>query len=210
MSRATSPRRSSTRPGPWKVLAVGTAAAGALLLSGCGAGQIAQTAEQVAAVGGTGGTVGDVAVRNAEIAWPGGLAPTGAVYPKGGEALVEMVIVNDGATTDRLLSASSEAGTQVVVTGEQVLAPQLPLVAGDQGDVAAIPGAKRITMQIAGLRDDVVAGRTYPLTLVFERAGRLTVDLPVANPTAPRQDEAPPAEGGESGEGGAAVSGGHS
>ncbi|GAA2856823.1 hypothetical protein GCM10010472_12720 [Pseudonocardia halophobica] len=198
MSRATSPRRSATRPGAWKVLAAGTAAAGALLLSGCGAGQVAQTAEQVAAVGGTGGVVGDVAVRNAEIAWPTGLAPTGAVYQKGGQALVEMIIVNDGGAADRLVSASSEAGTQVVVTGEQVLAPQLPLVAGDEGDVAAIPGAKRITVEIAGLRDDVVAGRTYPLTLVFEKAGRLTVDLPVANPTTPRQDEAP-AEGAAEG-----------
>jgi copper(I)-binding protein len=199
VSRATSPRRSATRPGAWKVLAVGTAATGALLLSGCGAGQLAQTSEQVAAVGGTGGVVGDVAVRNAEIAWPAGLAPTGAVYRKGGEALVEMVIVNDGGAADRIVSASSEAGSQVVVTGEQVLAPQLPLVAGDEGDVSAIPGAKRITVQIAGLREDVVAGRTYPLTLVFEKAGPLTVDLPVAVPTVPRQDEAPAERAGEGG-----------
>ncbi|MCE0761413.1 copper chaperone PCu(A)C [Pseudonocardia kujensis] len=198
MSRATSPRRSATRPGAWKVLAAGTAALGALLLSGCGAGQLAQTSEQVAAVGGTGGVVGDVAVRNAEIAWPTGLAPTGAVYRKGGQALVEMVIVNDGGAADRLVSASSAAGTQVVVTGEQTLAPQLPLVSGEEGDVAAIPGAKRVTVEIAGLRDDIVAGRTYPLTLVFEKAGPLTVDLPVANPTTPRQDEAP-AEGAAEG-----------
>ncbi|WP_433504617.1 copper chaperone PCu(A)C [Pseudonocardia halophobica] len=198
MSRATSPRRSATRPGAWKVLAAGTAAVGALLLSGCGAGQVAQTAEQVAAVGGTGGVVGDVAVRNAEIAYPTGLAPTGAVYQKGGQALVEMIIVNDGGAADRLVSASSEAGTQVVVTGEQVLAPQLPLVSGDEGDVAAIPGAKRVTVEIAGLRDDIVAGRTYPLTLVFEKAGPLTIDVPVANPTVPRQDEAP-AEGAAEG-----------
>ncbi|MCE3552812.1 copper chaperone PCu(A)C [Pseudonocardia sp. RS11V-5] len=199
MSRATSPRRSATRPGAWKVLAAGTATLGALVLSGCGAGQLAQTSEQVSAVGGTGGVVGDVAVRNAEIAWPTGLAPTGTVYQKGGQALVEMVIVNDGGAADRLVSASSPVGTQVTVTGEQTLAPRLPLVSGTEGDVTAIPGAKRVTVEITGLQDDIVAGRTYPLTLVFEKAGPLTVDLPVANPTTPRQDEAPAqgaAEGG--------------
>ncbi|MFR9806565.1 copper chaperone PCu(A)C [Pseudonocardia sp. RS010] len=200
MSRATTPRRSATRPGAWKVLAVGTAAAGALLLSGCGAGQIAQTAEQVAAVGGAGAVTGDVAVRNAEIVWPEGLAPTGAIYQQGGQAPVAMVVVNDGGAADRLVSASSEAASQVVVTGDQTLSPQTPLVAGTEGAAAALPGSKQITVMLTGLREDIVPGRTYPLTLVFQDAGRLTVDLPVQNPPMPRQDQMAPVEGG--GEGG--------
>ena len=43
-------------------------AAGALSLSGCAAGQYSQTADQVAAIDGANGTVGDIAVLNARLA----------------------------------------------------------------------------------------------------------------------------------------------
>jgi len=178
-----------------RLLAVGGVAVGALALAGCGAGQVAQTAEQVAAVGGAGVTVGDLAIRNAEIDFPAGLSGKGPVVRAGGSAQVSMTMVNSGNTPDRLLSASSPAGSGVTLSGEQTLSPQLALVAGNQGSVADLPGAKRITVQITGLREDVVAGRTYPLVLTFANAGKVQIDLPVALPSAQRVDEAPTAEG---------------
>ena len=43
-------------------------AAASLVLSGCAAGQYSQTADQVAAIDGANGTVGDIAVLNARLA----------------------------------------------------------------------------------------------------------------------------------------------
>jgi periplasmic copper chaperone A len=179
-----------------RLLAVGGVAVAGLALAGCGAGQIAQTSQQVAAVGGANAGAGYVAVRNAEIAYPAGMAPSAAAHRAGGTAEVEMTIVNTGNTADRLLSASSAAGSGVTLTGEQNLAPQLALVAGDQSS-ANLPGTKKLTVEITGLREDILSGRTYPLTLTFANAGNVVLDLPVALPTAPRQDQAPEkAEGG--------------
>ncbi|GAA1839642.1 hypothetical protein GCM10009836_18520 [Pseudonocardia ailaonensis] len=195
MSRAiVTPERSRARRGSRTVrlLAAGGVAVAALALAGCGAGQIAQTSLQVSAVGGANGTTGFVAVRNAEIAFPAGVTNSGAAYRTGGTAPVAMTIVNTGNTSDRLLSASSPAGS-VTVTGEQNLSPQLSLVSGDQGSTS-VPGTKRFTIEITGLREDVLSGRTYPLTLTFANAGNVQVDLPVALPSTPRQDQ--PAEGG--------------
>ena len=56
-------------------------AAASLVLSGCAAGQYSQTADQVAAIDGANGTVGDIAILNAR------LAPTAREkYPAGSDA----------------------------------------------------------------------------------------------------------------------------
>jgi len=190
-------RASTTQRTPVRVLrvlaAVGVAG---LALAGCGAGQQAQTSQQVAAVGGASASAGDIAVRNAEIAFPAGLSPQGSLYRSGGTAPVELTIVNQGAQTDRLLSASSPAGGTVRISGEQTVAPALALVAGDQGDPAALPGAKKVTIEITGLREDIVGGRVYPLVLNFQNAGRVEIGLPVATAETPRVDQRPAGEGG--------------
>jgi copper(I)-binding protein len=49
------------------------------------------------------------------------------------------------------------------------------------------PGVGNIVL--TGLREDVQAGRTYPLVLTFERAGEVRFDIPVANPDTLREDE---------------------
>jgi len=195
VSRASTTQRPSARL--LRVLGAACAVVVAgVALAGCGAGQQAQTAQQVAAVAGASATAGDIAVRNAEIAYPDGLSPEAAIYRSGGTAPVLLTIVNEGAQTDRLLSATSPAGGTVTLTGEQTLAPALALVSGPQDDVAALPGAKQLTIEISGLREDILSGRTYPLVLNFQNAGRLEVGLPVASPTAPRVDEVSEGEGG--------------
>ena len=65
-------------------------AAASLVLSGCAAGQYSQTADQVAAIDGANGTVGDIAVLNAR------LAPTEREnYPAGSDARLLLWISND-------------------------------------------------------------------------------------------------------------------
>ncbi len=105
------------RPRPVRAaFAVGAAAIGALVLAGCGAGQITQTDTQVAAVGGANATVGDIAVRNAEFEYD--TSAVGAdIYPVGGSAPIQMSIVNFGSDADRLLAASSPAATSVQISG---------------------------------------------------------------------------------------------
>ena len=101
---------------PARAAAVVGALIGAVALAGCGAGQVAQTAEQVAAVGGANATVGPIAVRNAEFEFDGPVE--GAfVYPVRGNAPLEMFIVNSGATADRLIAASSPVAESVQISG---------------------------------------------------------------------------------------------
>jgi periplasmic copper chaperone A len=177
-----------------RVLLAAGAVVGALALAGCGAGQQAQTSQQVAAVGGASGTAGQVAIRNAEIAYPGTLAD-GPAHEAGGNAVVEMTIVNGAATADRIQSITSTVGP-VQVIGDAALEPQLAVVSGNLGDPAALPGTKKITVEITGLTQDILSGRTYPLTFRFQNGGTTTVDVPVATSTTPREDQAPEAEGG--------------
>lgn len=203
---------------------------GILAVTGCGAGQITQTGEQITAVGGANAGTGTILVRDAQITF-GDEAEGGTVYPRGGTAPLQMRIINEGATGDRLVSASSPVASSVQVTGQaEVPAGQVLLVGGEPtapvapAPVARVPGAAATTTSpapttpaptspatttpapaaqapveggermaqivLTGLRDDIRAGLTYELVLVFERAGEIRFDIPVGNPQAPREPAA--------------------
>lgn len=189
---------------------------GALALTGCGAGQIAGTAEQVAAVNGSNAAVGPIAVRDAVIVY-GEQAEGGAVYARGSDAPLNLFVINEGEEADRLVSASSPwassvtisgvteipAGRSIAVEGEPAAAE--PPAAGTRSPStgpttnpaptsAPAPqesGAEAEGMQIllTGLLDDIRAGLSYDVTLVFERAGEVTINVPVGATEEPREDE---------------------
>jgi copper(I)-binding protein len=192
----TSRSRASRRP--TAIALAGGVALGAVLLAGCGAGQQAQTSEQTSAVAGANTQVGNIAIRNAEIAYPDTIPASANVYPVGGTAPVEMVIVNQGTAADRLVSGTSPLGT-VQLEGDTSLPAGRALVAGTDESTQETPGAAPIKMAITGLRQDIRSGLSYPLVLTFQQAGSVTVELPVAPPKEPREDQ--PAE--------AAVGGAH-
>lgn len=101
----------------------------AVAVAGCGAGQITQTSRQVAAVEGANATGGQISVRNAMIEFDE--AAHGAViYPIGGSAPLQMVIVNTGAEVDRLVAASSPIAESVQISG-----------------VLRIPGGQALTIE---------------------------------------------------------------
>lgn len=184
---------------------------GALALTGCGAGQIAGTAEQQAAVSGNNTTVGPIAVRDAVIAF-GDQVQGGAVYPRGAAAPLSMTIVNQGGEADTLVSASSPwagsveisgetgipAGRAIVVQGEPPAPPAPPSGLPGSGTRPASPTTPAEEPQdgtqvvLTGLRDDIRAGISYDITLVFEKAGEVVVQAPVGSTEEPREDE--PAE----------------
>jgi copper(I)-binding protein len=88
----------------------------AVAVAGCGAGQITQTSRQVAAVEGANATSGQISLRNATIEFDEP-AEGAAIYPVGGNAPLQMVVVNSGAEVDRLVAASSPVAASVQISG---------------------------------------------------------------------------------------------
>ncbi|MFC3964187.1 hypothetical protein [Nocardia jiangsuensis] len=116
------------------------AAGAALALTGCSAGQIAQTADQKAAINGTHAEVGQLSLLNVHI-----------VYPKetqtlqvGGSAVIALSIVNNSSTvTDELTSITTDLGpvriTPPAGQSRVVVGPSQIVVAA--GEVAAAEAA---------------------------------------------------------------------
>jgi copper(I)-binding protein len=88
----------------------------AVAVAGCGAGQITQTSRQVTAVGGAHATSSQISIRNATIEFDEP-AHGAVIYPVGGSAPLQMVIINSGAEVDRLVAASSPVADSVQISG---------------------------------------------------------------------------------------------
>lgn len=251
MSRTDRPRPTGA------AVAIG-AVIGAVALTGCGAGQLAQTSTQVAAVDGAAVTVGTIAIREAQITYSED-AEGAAIYRRGGQAPLEMRIINIGADADRLVSASSPVAASVQISGDATVpGGQALLVEGEpaastasaapsttaapspspsasssvspspsasstpspspsaspspspssssSASSAAAPtagsssvlgsagsgsaeGATEAQLVLTGLNDDIRAGLTYPVVLVFEKAGSIRLDVPVGTTGAAREAE---------------------
>ncbi len=162
----------------------------ALVSSGCGAGQQAQTANQVTATGGVEGGSGSILIRDAQFAWDGPV-PGDAVYEPGDDAQLQLTIINTATPTvenpsgvDRLVAVSSPIATSGRITGDAWLAGGQVVTAGNEDPVAAItvPGAKAVDITLVGLTAPVRAGLVHPVVFTFERAGDIRLELPVENP----------------------------
>jgi hypothetical protein len=121
---------SSTSRGRARILAGSVLVAGAaalLALSGCGAGQQAQTAKQQSAIAGVNGNAGpalSVALRN-------GLIPFNNTqgYSAGGTAPISVSIFNNGLSTIKLVDVSPadpKDATDVVLIGGPAQAAPIP------------------------------------------------------------------------------------
>lgn len=105
-----------------------------------------------------------------------------------------MTISNGGAAADRLLGASSPAAARVEIHamsmdgGVMRMRPVtggLPVPAG--GALALKPGGYHL--MLTGLKGPLELGRLVPLTLHFERAGTVTVELKVEPVTYGREGD---------------------
>jgi copper(I)-binding protein len=155
----------------------------ALALAGCGAGQVAQTAEQVTASGGGEARAGPVVVRDVQITYRRPV-PSGTVYEPGAAAPLQVTIVNEGAGGDRLLAVSSPIAASGEITGDAALPGGQVLTAGydEPGSSTVVGNASTIEIALSGLTEPVRAGLTYPVEFTFERAGSVVVEAPVENP----------------------------
>lgn len=157
----------------------------ALFLTGCGTGQVAQTAEQVAAVNGGDGTVGQIVVRNATFPFPDGEEH----YHPAGEDVPLMVTIANTGSDDELVSITTPAADEVEIEGSSDLRGQSALRSSSLGSgesSIANPGEIRITLR--DLKQDVRPGLTVPVTFLFRVAGELTLQVPIGRPEGPRDE----------------------
>jgi periplasmic copper chaperone A len=102
-------------------------------------------------------------------------AKTGAAY---------LTLVNNGTSADRLIRASTPMAEKVQVHQEiddngVMKMRELPVV--EIGPGAALtfkPGGTH--MMIIGLKQPLKKGQTFPLTLDFEKAGKIDLQIPIA------------------------------
>jgi copper(I)-binding protein len=171
----------------------------AAALSGCSAGQIAQTSTQQAAVNGTAATAGNVTLRNVHLR-----APQKSDYVEpGSEVELLFVASNDSPdTADKLTSITSDVGT-VSLSGNTSLPAQDVLVVGEpDGQVSALEQTETAdaAKAMVTITKPITNGLTYNFTFTFEKAGQATVAVPISAGEAPRRDssgDASNAEGGD-------------
>ncbi|WP_006243790.1 hypothetical protein [Mycolicibacterium tusciae] len=183
----------------FKLAACGLAAA--VVLSGCGSGQISQTATQEAAVNGTSANIGNISVRNAHLR----VDLTTDYAQPGSDVELVFVASNDSPdVNDKLVSITSDIGA-VSLTGDTALPATATLVVGaPDGQITALESvetteAAEATVQLS---KPITNGLTYNFTFTFEQAGAGTFAVPVSAGESPRREEAGSAGHSGGGEGG--------
>lgn len=202
--------RSRTSAVTSAVAACGLAAT--VVLSGCSAGQVSQTAIQHPAVNGNNAWVGEenygIALRNVHLN-----APQTADYVQpGSPAELLFVAVNGSADeADKLVSITSDVG-KVSLTGNTEVPVGGALVVGTpDGQVSPLDAVESADTAEATviLTKPITNGINYDFTFTFERAGSSTVAVPISAGETPRRDGEPSGGASEGGEGGGDTGGGH-
>ena len=170
----------------------------ALVLAGCGAGQITQTDTMLPAVNGALASAGKLSVRNAGIV---NRDTCEQAYAVGTSAPLALTIANDGAADDQLVSVSSPNAASATIEGQQTIVAASKLVVGPANETesaetasagpsasasastGAPTGVGRATIELQGLKSVVWPGMLTPVTFVFRDAGPLTVQIPVNAPS---------------------------
>lgn len=181
-----------------KLAACGLAAAVLVggALTGCGAGQVSQTATQEPAVNGTSANLGAIALRNVHLR-----ADQVSDFVQPGSE-VELLFQASNASPDvpdKLVSITSEFGT-VSLTGDTTLPASGVLTVGaPDGQTTPLENVEAAEAAEAkvSLTKPITNGLTYDFTFKFEKAGEATVAVPISAGEAPRREEAAVEAGSE-------------
>jgi periplasmic copper chaperone A len=95
----------------------------------------------------------------------------------GAETEAMMPVANSGSAGDALISASTPVADRVEFRVENVKFDKLELAVGRPFPMRP----KGTHLQLIGLKKPLVKGDVVPLTLVFEKAGTIDVELHVEN-----------------------------
>ncbi len=142
----------------------------ALALSGCAAGQVAQTAMEVAAVDGGNATVGHLGVRNVRFA-----ATDAGTYPAGADLPIKLWVSNASTASDSLTAVSTPAAATVEISGSADFAPQTLIEVTD---------STPLKITVSGLTAPLPYGHSIPVTFTFQQAGVVTLNVPIEIPAA--------------------------
>ncbi|CAM4101172.1 hypothetical protein MB901379_04474 [Mycobacterium basiliense] len=170
---------------------VGLVALLSTLVSGCGAGQISQTAVQEPAVNGNRLTINNVALRDIRIQ---ALQRNGDFLQPGRTVDLVLVAVNQSPDQeDRLVSITSDIGA-VVMTGDARLPAGGMLFIGTPDGQIVAPGpleSNQAARASVVLAKPITNGLNYTFTFSFEKAGEGTVTVPISAPLSEPQEVAP-------------------
>jgi hypothetical protein len=181
------PVEQEARVDRFKLAACGLAAA--VVLSGCGAGQVSQMATQEPAVNGINANIGQIALRNVHLR---ATQSTDYVEP-GREVELIYVASNDSPdVNDKLVSITSDIGT-VSLTGDTALPATGTLVVGaPDGQTTPLESVESADAAEAKLQLEkpITNGLTYNFRFKFEQSGEGTVAVPISAGESPRREEA--------------------
>jgi hypothetical protein len=179
----------------FKLAACGLAAV--VALTGCGAGQVSQTATQDPAVNGTAANIGAISLRNIHLR---AVQTSDYVQPGTEVELIFMAANNSPEVADKLVSITSDVGTVTLTGDASVPAGGALLVGVADGQTTAlesVEAAETVEATVA-LSKPITNGITYDFTFQFERSGEGTVAVPISAGEAPRREAAGEA-GGDTG-----------
>lgn len=165
-------------------------AVAAIALSGCGAGQISQTAMQEPAVNGNKVTINNVALRDIRIQ----AVQTGDFIQPGKAVNLVLVAVNQSPdVADRLTGITTDIGTVTISGDARLPAGGMLFVGMPDGQVVA-PGplaSNEAAKASIVLTKPISNGLTYNFTFKFEKAGQGSVMVPISAGLATPQELAP-------------------
>ena len=149
------------------------------VLSGCGAGQIAQMSTQEPAVNGNRVTFNNVALRDVRMQ----AAQTGDFIQPGRPVDLVLVAVNQSPDVeDRLIGVTTDIGT-VTVSGDARLPAGGMLFIGTPEGAKVAPGpigSSNAAKATVNLAKPISNGLTYNFTFNFEKAGQATLMVPIS------------------------------
>lgn len=125
-------------------------------------------------------SLGDLTIDHPWARPSAGAAANGATY---------MTITTKGKTADRLIEAASPVAGKVelhthVIEGDIMRMRPVDAIDVNAGAPAVLkPGGLHV--MLIGLKAPLKEGETFPLTLGFEKAGKVTVEVKVEMPSAP-------------------------
>jgi copper(I)-binding protein len=182
--------RSSCRSAKLAALAAG-ALIGVGAIAGCSAGQVSQTSMQQSAVDGNQAVINNVALRNVHIQ----ALQTGDFLRPGATVDLVLVAVNQSPDiTDKLVGITTDIG-KVTVTGDPTLHASGVLFVGSQNGQSkksdhAVENADSVKATIA-LSKPITNGPNYDFTFNFEKAGSVSVGVPISAPESAPHHESP-------------------
>jgi len=177
-------RDSKPRSSRVAALAAG-ALIGAVALAGCSAGQLSQTASQESAVDGNAAVINNVALRNVRSQ---AQQNTDFLRPGATVDLVLVVVNQSPDVADKLVGISTDIGN-VTVTGNPTLPAGGTLFVGapsgqNRKAVNAVEAADAVKATVA-LSKQITNGPNYNFTFDFEKAGTVSLAVPISAPEGP-------------------------